>query len=195
MAVEITREMILNARTYMPIAAKQRIAEEVADWVTTSVFVREDDLIPLPPIYKENRELKHRFLMGLLCRYYLQMDFDHESIRLMENGKQVGEQPVDFFPTLEAYDAIASSAIFNQLERMKKSEKDLSNNIFDFLYDFKTLENMVNGEIKDYVAQKNDVVVRLVNAYGMITSESNLKNLSENLSQLQQKLEEAGDGE
>ena len=78
---------------------------------------------------------------------------------------------------------------------MKKSEKDLSNNIFDFLYDFKTLENMVNGEIKDYVAQKNDVVVRLVNAYGMITSESNLKNLSENLSQLQQKLEEAGDGE
>lgn len=179
----------------MPIAAKQRIAEEVADWVTTSVFVREDDLIPLPPIYKENRELKHRFLMGLLCRYYLQMDFDHESIRLMENGKQVGEQPVDFFPTLEAYDAIASSAIFNQLERMKKSEKDLSNNIFDFLYDFKTLENMVNGEIKDYVAQKNDVVVRLVNAYGMITSESNLKNLSENLSQLQQKLEEAGDGE
>ena len=113
----------------------------------------------------------------------------------MENGKQVGEQPVDFFPTLEAYDAIASSAIFNQLERMKKSEKDLSNNIFDFLYDFKTLENMVNGEIKDYVAQKNDVVVRLVNAYGMITSESNLKNLSENLSQLQQKLEEAGDGE
>lgn len=188
MAVVITREILSNARTYMPIAAKERLAEEIAEWTVKPVELFSDEFLPGPPVYKENRALKHMFLMGLLCRYYLQIDFEVSSIRLIENGVHVGDQPIDFYPTQDAYDELASSAIMNQLERLKKSEKDISNIIFDFLYDFKILENMVNGEIKDYIAQKNDVVTRLMETLGMITSETNLKDMSERLSVLQEEL-------
>lgn len=190
MAVEITREIIQNARTYMPIAAKERLAEEIAEWTVDPVEVSKEEFIPVPPVYKENRALKYMFLMGILCRYYLQIEFDCQSIRLMENGVHVGDQPIDFYPSQEAYDKLAESVIMNQLERLKKSEKDISNIIFDFLYDFKILENMVNGEIKDYVAQKNDVVSRVVETLGAVTSETNLKTLSENLNVLQKELAE-----
>ena len=196
MAVEITREIILKARTYMPIAAKERIAEELADWTVSPVEVEQIEFLPIPPVYKENRALKNIFLMGLLCRYYLQLDFAHESIRLVENGKKVGEQPVDFYPTIEAYDELASSAIMNQLERLKKSEKDISNIIFDFLYDFKVLENMVNGEIKDYVAKKNDLLSRATSMFEMISGEENVNGLSDALKSIQQELEKKkGEGE
>ena len=145
-------------------------------------------------LHEENRALKNMFLMGILCKFYLNMEFESDSIRLMKDGEQVGTQNIDFYPTTKAYDELASSAIINQLERLKKTEKEYSNNIFDLMYDFKVLENMINGEIKDYVAQKNDVVARAVNLIGMITSESNLESISKSLNDIQNQLSEKKEG-
>lgn len=188
MTIEITKDHILNARTYLQIGAKARLAEQIAGWCVQPVEESEETAIPTPPLYKENRAIKNLLMTGILARYYLNLEFECQSVRLMENGTQVGEQPIDFYPTMEAYDNLASSNIINQLERLKKSEKDVSNTIFDLMYDFKLLEQMVNSEIRDYVAQKNDVMIRLIKTLEIQMSEDNLKALTVNLEELQKEI-------
>lgn len=190
MAIEITKEQLKNARTYIPIASKEILAEQIAGWVMEPVEMTKDSVFPMPPMWKENRAAKNLLMLGIFCRYYLRIDFKCQAVRLLEDGKQVGEQEVDFFPTTEAYDELAGSMIFNQLERLKKTDKEVGNVIFDALYDFKTLEQMVNAEIKELLARRNDVVTRVVDMLMLLGSESNLESLKGELKKLQESLEE-----
>lgn len=192
MAIELTKEQLKDARTYIPIASKATLAEEIALWVMERVEMSQDSLIPMPPMWKENRATKNLLMLGILCRYYLRMDFACQSVRLVENGKQVGEQEVDFFPTVEAYDELAKSMIFNQLERLKKGGNEISNTIFDVLYDYKTLEQMVNAEIKEMLARKNDIVTRATALLDVMTSEKNIESLKSELKSVQEILEGKG---
>ena len=188
--MEITRDTIKNARTYLNIGAKQRLSEQIAGWVVQPVEMNQDDVFSIPPIYKENRALKNMLKMGILCKFYLQMDFDCDKIRFVDTeGNLIEEKPIDYYPTMEAFDDMASSAIMNQLERMKKCDKEIINTIFDFMYDYKTLEQMVNAEIKDYLAQKNDVISRAVNMLELLVSEKNLEKMQNTLTELQKELE------
>lgn len=188
--MEITRDMIRNARTYLNIGAKQRLSEQIAGWVVQPVEMNQDDVFSIPPIYKENRALKNMLMMGILCKFYLQMEFDCDKIRFVDtDGNLIEEKPIDYYPTMEAFDDMASSAIMNQLERMKKYDKEIINTIFDFMYDYKTLEQMVNAEIKDYLAQKNDVISRAVNMLELLVSEKNLEKMQNTLTELQKELE------
>ena len=79
--MEITRDTIRNARTYLNIGAKQRLSEQIAGWVVQPVEMNQDDVFSIPPIYKENRALKNMLMMGILCKFYLQMEFDCDKIR------------------------------------------------------------------------------------------------------------------
>lgn len=188
--MEITRDTIKNARTYLNIGAKQRLSEQIAGWVVQPVEMNQDDVFSIPPIYKENRALKNMLMMGILCKFYLQMEFDCDKIRFIDTeGNLIEEKPIDYYPTMEAFDDMASSAIMNQLERMKKCDKEIINTIFDFMYDYKTLEQMVNAEIKDYLAQKNDVISRAVNMLELLVSEKNLEKMQNTLTELQKELE------
>lgn len=188
--MEITRDTIKNARTYLNIGAKQRLSEQIAGWVVQPVEMNQDDVFSIPPIYKENRALKNMLMMGILCKFYLQMEFDCDKIRFVDTeGNLIEEKPIDYYPTMEAFDDMASSAIMNQLERMKKCDKEIINTIFDFMYDYKTLEQMVNAEIKDYLAQKNDVISRAVNMLELLVSEKNLEKMQNKLTELQKELE------
>ena len=189
MAVELTKEQLKNAKTYIPIAAKEILAEQIAGWVMESVEMTTNPSLPMPPMWKENRALKNLLMMGILCKYYLGMDFECQSVRLVEkNGEQVGEQPIDFFPTAEEYDKFASSMIMNQLERLKKGNSEISNIIFDVLYDYKTLEQMVNAEIKELLARRNDMLTRAVDMMMIVGSEKNLESLKADLLSIQQRL-------
>lgn len=190
MAIELTKEKLKDARTYIPIASKEILAEEIALWVMEAVEIPSaDSLFPIPPMYKENRAAKNLLMLGILCRYYLRLDFACQSVGLIEEGKKVGEQEVDFFPTAEAFDELASSMIFNQLERLKKGSNEVSNIIFDILYDYKTLEQMVNAEIKEMLLRKNDVVSRAVNFVSFVSSAQNLEEMKDTMSKLQDVLE------
>ena len=194
--MEITIENIKNARTYLKIGAKQRLAEQIAGWVVTKVEPDTDQTITVHPLYKENRALKNMLMTGILCRYYLNMEFECDTVSVYDTeGNLIEKQPVDFFPTMEAYDEIASSAIMNQLERLKKKDKDNINIIFDFMYDYKTLEQMVNAEIKDYLAQKNDVVARVISTLEFLISNQNLESLKEQIDTLQKELTVESGGE
>ena len=188
--IELTKEMLKDARTYIPIVSKELLAEEISLWVMEPVEMTKDTMFPMPPMYKENRAAKNLLMLGILCKYYLRLDFDCQSVRLLEDGKKVGEQEVDFFPTTEAYDELAGSMILNQLERLKKGSNEVSNIIFDILYDYKTLEQMVNAEIKELLLRKNDVLARVMDTLMLIGSEQNLETLKGELSKLQDALEE-----
>ena len=181
MAIELTKEKLKDAKTYMPIAAKEILAEQIAGWVMESVNIANDSTYPIPPMWKENRAAKNLLMLGIMCKYYLRMDFACQKVNLVEDGKKVGEQEVDFFPTAEAYDEMASSMIFNQLERLKKGGNEVSNTIFDLLYDYKTLEQMVNAEIKELLSRKNDPALRIMEIVMFLTSERSLKNFKEAL--------------
>lgn len=195
MAIEITKEQIQNARTYMPLSIKQSLVNSLSDFITDPVESNQSDLLPYPPLYKENRSLKNRFMMGVFCRYYLQMDFETDVVHLLEDGKEVEVQKLDYYPTIEAYDQLASSAIMNQIERLKKSDKDICNIIFDLLYDFKTFEQMLNAEIKDYLAIKNDIIARAVKTVEMQLSQQNLDNLKDQLQHLRLDLDKIEENE
>lgn len=190
MYIEITKDKLKEARRYLPIGAKARLAEQIAEWVVQPVEMAQDEYIPIPPMHKENRAIKNILMMGILCKYYLGVDFEFQSINLTEDGVKVGEQPVDFYPTMEAYDDLAQSNIVNQLERLKKSDKEISNIIFDLMYDYKCLEQMVNSEIKDYVAIKNDLITRVVEMAELQLSKENLDKLTANLKELEKELAE-----
>ena len=190
MYIEITKEKLKEARKYMAIGIKERIAEQIAEWVVQPVEVEQDEYIPIPPIFKENRALKNMLMMGILCRYYLNIDFEYQSINLMDNGQKVGEQPIDFYPTVEAYDSMAESNIVNQLERLKKSDREISNIIFDMMYDYKCLEQMVNSEIKDFVLLKNDLISRVIKMMELQVSKENIEKLSASLKELEKELSE-----
>lgn len=189
MAIELTKDQLKDAKTYIPIAAKEILAEQIAGWVMESVEMTKDSTSPMPPMWKENRAAKNLLMLGILCKYYLNLDFACQSVRLLENGKQVGEQEIDFFPTTEAYDELAGSMIINQLERLKKGSKEISDTIFDILYDYKTLEQMVNAEIKELLARKNDPVVRMMEIVMLIGSEKNLNAMKGELGKLQNEIE------
>ena len=189
MATELTKENLKNAKTYIPIAAKEILAEQIAGWVMESVEMTKDSSLPMPPMWKENRAAKNLLMMGILCKYYLGLDFECQSVRLMENGKQVGEQEIDFFPTAEAYDELASSMIMNQLERLKKGNSEICNVIFDILYDYKTLEQMVNAEIKEMLARRNDVLARATDVIMFLSSEKNIETMKSELKNLQKNFE------
>lgn len=193
----ITKEIVQNAQTYLKIGAKQRLAEQIAGWVVKPVEVKQDDLVPIPPVYKENRALKNILMMGILCKFYLQLDFECDKVNFVdaESGELLESKEVDYYPTMEAFDDMASSAIMNQLERLKKNEKDLSNIIFDFLYDYKTFEQMVNAEIKDYLAEKNDILSRVSTLISVLASEEQLNKLKNSLEDLKTELEEVEQGE
>ena len=193
MAIELTKEQLKDARTYIPIASKEILAEEIALWVMEEVEMSpKDSLFPIPPMYKENRAAKNLLMLGILCKYYLRLDFACQSVGLIEDGKRVGEQEVDFFPTTEAFDEMASSMIFNQLERLKKGSNEVSNIIFDILYDYKTLEQMVNAEIKEMLLRKNDIVSRAVNFISFVSSTQNLEEMKASLNNLRDYLAEKG---
>lgn len=195
MAIEITKEQIQNSRTYMPLSIKQSLVNSLSDFITDPVESNQSDLLPYPPLYKENRSLKNRFMMGVFCRYYLQMDFETDVVHLLEDGKEVEVQKLDYYPTIEAYDKLASSAIMNQIERLKKSDKDICNIIFDLLYDFKTFEQMLNAEVKDYLAIKNDIIARAVKTVEMQLSQQNLDNLKDQIQHLRLDLDKIEENE
>lgn len=188
MAIEITKEQIINARTYIPIGAKEILAEQIAGWVMKSVEMTKDSMFPMPPMWKENRAVKNLLMLGILCKYYLGINFKCQSVNLVENGERVGEQEIDFFPTTEAFDELSSSMIINQLERLKKGNNEIGNKIFDILYDYKTLEQMVNAEIKELLSRKNDILTRAIDMMSLIGAGKNLESLKEEINKIQETL-------
>lgn len=149
MAFVLTEQDILNATAYMPIAKKVTTAQAIAKISISKVDVTSSDdegtgnLAQLPPRYVENVQFRSMYQMMILFSYYLNKDINGEL-------------------TVEKYDELGESAIFNQLDRMKQSKNlEVRNKVYDILDDYRELTKFIGSEIASRLSVQNDPIERI----------------------------------
>ena len=171
---EITKEILLGAKSYVPLQEKERFARTVAEKccdVATSRFSYDGAEILAPEMRVENFGLRQRYMMGALYKVYLGVDFEPV-------------EDTEWCMAVNEYDWAASTFPMNRLERFK-SDAALRDKVFDLLRDYKELDRMVSVEIGNLIAANNDVVARLLMALSMAATPEAIEQLSDAERQIQ----------
>lgn len=169
---KVTEEMISKASDYIPYFEKVTIASDLAESCIKSVDKITDSIametqLPIPQLYKERVGAKQYFLMYYLLTRYLHIDIKEEKW------------------SDEEYDYYASSHIFNQLERFKSGNNaDVKAKVFDILYDYKQLKQMLETEIYNLKESKNNGLDRLQGYLDLFASPDNIKQLNDLLQKM-----------
>lgn len=164
---KVTEEMISKASDYIPYFEKVTIASDLAESCIEAVDKITDGIasetqLPIPQLYKECVGAKQYFLMYYLLTRYLHIDIKEEKWND------------------EEYDYYASSHIFNQLERLKSGNNaDVKAKVFDILYDYKQLKQMLETEIYNLKESKNNGLDRLQGYLDLFASPENIKQLND----------------
>lgn len=144
MARQLTEEIIRNATTYVPLKQKATMAKRFAEDCVEKVEMKYKDE-PLPPVYKENIQVRMLWGMCVLLTSYLKV-FDKDS----------GE---DFRST--DYDEWGGTAVLNQLNRFKSSkDAEVRDKAYDILDDYREFYGMLGKEINSLLSAKNDLMTR-----------------------------------
>ena len=165
---EITKEILMGAKTYVPLQEKERFARTVAENccdVATSRFSYGGAEILAPEMRVENFGLRQRYMMGALYGIYLGVPF-------------VPVKDTEWCMAVNEYDWAASTFPLNKLERFK-SDAALRDKVFDMLRDYKELERMVCVEIGNVLATNNDLVSRFLMALSMAATPEAIAQLSD----------------
>ncbi len=163
----VTEEMISKASDYIPYFEKVTIASDLAESCIEAVDKGLDGIatetqLPIPQLYKERIGAKQYFLMYYLLTRYLHID--------IKEAKWNDEE----------YDYYASSHIFNQLERLKSGNNaDVKAKVFDILYDYKQLKQMLETEIYNLKESKNNGLDRLQGYLDLFADPNNIKQLND----------------
>lgn len=147
--MEITKNMILNARTYLPLKEKKAFVEKNAARCFDRLQISAGN-DAMPPMYMENTAIRLRYLMYAMAHLYLGADVETD---VQDDGAE------SELMTVAEYDKWAGSHVFMQLERLKK-EADIRNKVFDLLSDYFQLEKMFDRQIRGLLDVQNDAVVR-----------------------------------
>lgn len=146
----VTKEQMESVNTYVPVRIKSNwvslVSERCIDQVNINAPIN-GEMRDMPPMYKENSELKSRYLMGAFVKFYLRGTFEP----CKDND--------DALMSDTEYDKWAGGHIFAQIERFK-SDKDLRDTCFNMLNDFKDLERRLNVECHALLNAMNDSVSR-----------------------------------
>ena len=146
-AINITEQDILNATSYLDIGVKEKFTRAVAFLCLEPVEVQNDS-DTLPMMFRENKKIKAQYLMGALATL-LHKPFEAQRLK---SGEELATCMNE-----DDYNMWASSHVMNQLERMKKGKSgEVVNKLFDLLYDYKAIEMMLSGAIKDELEVRND---------------------------------------
>lgn len=173
MSIEITKEMLLAAKDYIPIAQKGEWVSDVAEMCFERYSITYGDQ-QFPPMYGVNTELKSRFLMGFFIRHYLGI-------------KEGNESNEPWLMPEDEYDKWAASHVFGQLDRWKH-DAEVRDKCFDLLADYKDLEKRLSSRISGLLAVQNDFLVR--SSQDLSTQMQALPSILKALEEMKQ-----GDGE
>ena len=172
---KITRNIMENATTYLPIGMKELICASLArDCVKETSAIRpleaeiESDGFMLEPVYCENTAKKARCMMGILLAFYLKLRSDDETIMC----------------DVEDYDNWAGAHVLNQIERYKAGE--FREKAFDLLSDYREMEKMLNSAIYSVLREMNDPVKRIIHSIGAMGSEEGLQSAIAMMEQTQE---------
>lgn len=169
----LERDVLVNAKSYMPIAEKIANAKAIAplcldDTVPSEQEEVDKKLLILPPVKVENSGTKSLLLMNVLFNYYLNIDLPRD-----ENGAV----------TTDTYDKYAGGHILNQIERFK-SDYELKDKIFDLLRDYKEFERLVDVEIYNIRYVENDICNRLDAGLSLFMTPEKVEQLTGELKKL-----------
>lgn len=151
--ITLTKEIILNARDYIPIERKHIWCRNVAATVVAPVTVTSGDhSVLLPDRHEENTMARMMALASALAQNYLGVYSEEDVLQAKD------------------YDEIMGSHLVNQMERMK-SDKDIRDKIFNILYDYSELKKMLNTEIYSRIGHLNDTLARAMVALQSVSPE------------------------
>lgn len=173
----ITKEIIKNARDYMPIGVKEMFAEKIAQKCVVPCTTEKDaergkaDLA-IPSLYRENYRAKQLHLMSMFLQFYLNLTVDE--------NKAFGE---------EQYDYYAGSHIFEQLERMKL-DKGVKDKVYDLMADYKDFKKHVEFAIFQKLNEENNTLSRFSAAIQLASDPEYVQRMLEELKQHTQTLAE-----
>ena len=143
--MEITKQSLEYARTYVPLREKEAwVAENAAKCFDRLSITSGDD--EMPPMYQVNTGLKSRYLMQALAGLY----FGDTYYADVKDPAMMSEK---------GYDDWAGSHVFNQLERLKR-DPEIRDKCFDLLTDFRDLEKRFSAQINGLLTVQNDFVLR-----------------------------------
>ena len=178
---EITEEMMRNAKSYIPLNAKEYIAHTSAPGCIKRIFdydfnrgenggylEEKDDLPTTMPIYGEDTAYRSRIVMGTVMRFYFDIDI----------GPNIN------IPN-EDYDMYAGSHVMNQIERFK-ANPELKSKAFDMLTDIRDFERRLNCAIYSLLQLKNDVGSRVMTTLGAMMSQEALEGIIRNVNNAEQ---------
>lgn len=172
MAKQLTEEIIRNATTYVPLKQKATMAKRFAEDCVEKVEMKYKDE-PLPPVYKENIQVRMLWGMCVLLTSYLKV-FDKDS----------GE---DFRST--DYDEWGGTAVLNQLNRFKSSkDAEVRDKAYDILDDYREFYGMLGKEINSLLSAKNDLMTR---ALAYLDGKMTPQYLEQSLQELREVQQEA----
>lgn len=162
------KEVFINAKSYVPLMQKEEIVSHCAERCIDRVVVNTGEKFrgDTPPMYRENGQRKRRYLMGILVRAYLRLDFEP-----CEEDK--------WLLSADDYDAFGGVQLINKIERIKKQGDALRDKAYDLLADYRDLEKMMNTEIAANLDVMNDVVARMTMSAASAMTPESMKELSE----------------
>lgn len=169
--IKITAEDIKNATTYTELGIKEVLARNIASLLMEPVEINVDGNSALPPMYRENRKLRQQYQMGILATM-LHREYTLEKVKIKtDDGTE--ERQLAWCMSADDYNVWASSHVMNQLERLKKGKDGVDvNKIFDLLYDYKALEMMLSGAIRDELEERNDLFNRAMQYFSVAALQS-----------------------
>lgn len=174
--IEITAEDIKNAATYTPIQLKEVIARNIAALCIEPVEVDAGDGQMLPTMFRENRKLRQQYQMGILASL-LGREFAVQKATIRtDNGKE--ERDLAWCMDEDDFNKWAGSHVMNQLERLKKGKDSVVvNKVFDLLYDYKAIEMMLGGAIRDELEVHNDIFNRAMQYFSVAAVQSAMNSM------------------
>lgn len=176
---EINATVLKNAKTYLPMSEKIKIAGEIAaNCIAHIGYTLQVGAVPLevPDWCGRNAPLYQRYLLGALLKCYLGIPFE----------------PVEgsyCLLSLDDYDRAAAQHPRNALERCK-GDKETRDAAYDLLADYKALCDLAKIAVDDTISARNDPVARYLAAQAMVMTPEALNSISDAENALRGKLDE-----
>lgn len=176
--INITEQDVLNANSYLPITLMEQVTRNMAVLLMEPVEVDTSDGDVLPVMNRINRKLRAQFLMGVLATK-LGREFACPTLQVRDEDGNITEQPFSWVMDDDDYDTWASSYVFNQLERMKKSKTPgVVDKLFDLLYDYKAVELALNGALQDELNARNDIFNRAIEFFSVEAVDAGIREVA-----------------
>lgn len=167
---KITKEMMLNAKTYMPLSIKEELSKQIAELCLVPMKTAEsnrkgEQVLALPYLKVEELSIKYMLMQNTLLSFYFNVETDENE---------------DEETTYDIYDYYASSNPLGQIERYK-SDHELKDKAFDLLADYKDFKKMVDAQLFNLKLSANDNFARLTSAIAVFATPENLEKTADYL--------------